>query len=531
MSGSARLAAACPNEDAAQAARRIGLEGGNAVDAAVAAMLVVSVNEPGMVSLAGGAFITVDPGDGRAPVTIDGYVEMPGRGLPPDAFGRGLREIYTDYGGGTHMTIGHGSVATPGVLPALEVAQGQFGALPWPVVVEPSIEVARKGFALSAAVDYFLSHTREDLYGHDPATRAALHHADGSPVRRGQTLHIPDLADFLERVAREGSSALMRGDVAQVLAEQMAAHGGLITLADLEAYRPAVRPATLIEVGPAHRRWHLATNPPPAIGGPVLAALLLLLGEGPAAAGTVPVGGAADLAWVIGVVRSVLAHRRGVLDVAPDRAAAAQALLDGVLAGGQAWRGRSPSTAHVSTVDAAGAACAITASTGYGSGITIPGTGVWLNNCLGEHELNRTGVHSLAPGVRLASNMAPTVGRRDDGAWMAIGSPGADRITTALAQVIGAAAFGGCDWDHAVSRPRLHISAPGVGTEQLEYEQDLGIEAMDAEGLLPSPSELPRRAHPPSSMYFGGVGVAVHESGGWVHAVADPRRGGAIAVL
>src|SRR3954453_12237123 len=143
-----------------------------------------------------------------------------------------------------------------------------------------------------------------------------------------------------------------------------------------------------------------------------------------------------DLERWVAVQRAVLRHRAAELDVATDRARAGQALLDGVIAGGQKWLGVAPSTAHVSVVDIDGFACSVTASSGYGAGVSIPGTGVWLNNALGEHELNRNGLHSLAPGERLASNMAPSVARRPDGAVLAIGSPGADRVPPALAPVV-----------------------------------------------------------------------------------------------
>jgi len=525
--GRRQVAVAAANRCGADAGSRIGAEGGNAVDAAVAAMLVTCVTEPGIVSLAGGAFVTVDRGHGGTPVTVDGYVEMPGRGLPPEAFGQGTRGLFTDYGGGTSMTIGHGSAAVPGVIPALEEAHRRFGRLPWSMVVEPAADVSRDGFALGSASDYYLEYTRESMFSQDPVTRAAVHHPDGSPVRAGETMRIPDLADFLDRVAREGSAALMSGDVARALAEQMAAHGGLITLDDLAAYRPVLRPATPVELGPPGRRWRFATNPPPAIGGPVLAAMLMLLGECPTRGWD-----GADIAVLVRVMRAVLAHRSLELDLTDDRVAAGQALLDGVLASGQAWLGVAPSTAHISAVDTDGTACAITASTGYGSGITVPGTGVWLNNCLGEHELNRSGVHALPPGTRLASNMAPTVGRREDGASMAIGSPGADRITTALAQVISSVANGDLDLDEAIRRPRLHIRRTLEGAETLEYEEDLALDALDEDGWsgLPGRDELPRHPHHRASMYFGGVSAAVHHPDGRLTASADPRRNGATAI-
>ncbi len=509
-----RVVVAAPSRAAADAGARVASEGGGAADAAVAAMLVSLVTEPGIVSLAGGAFCTVAPADGSPALTVDGYVEMPGRGLPPEGFGHGLRHLVTEYGGHTEMTVGHGSVATPGVLPALEETHRRWGRLPWRVVVEPARAVAREGFPLGTASAYYLGYVRDSLFGVDPATRAAIHRPDGAPVLEGERMTIPDLADFLDRVAAEGSAALYRGDVARALADDMAEHGGVLTLADLEAYVPVVRPATAVEVGD----WTFATNPPPAIGGPVLAALLHLLHGRPRGRWT-----GDDVVALVEALRAVLAYRATHLDLAADRTDAAQALLDGVAAGGQAWLGVAPSTAHVSVVDTDGTACAVTASSGYGSGITVPGTGVWLNNCLGEHELNPGGVHSLPPGTRLASNMAPTVGRDRHGRVLAVGSPGADRITSALAQVV-ASFTGGYDLQEAVDRPRLHVRRFADGTELLDHEEDLDLSGVAL------PADLPRRAHHSRSMYFGGVAAALSAPGGHLEAAADPRRSGAVTL-
>jgi gamma-glutamyltranspeptidase/glutathione hydrolase len=217
----------------------------------------------------------------------------------------------------------------------------------------------------------------------------------------------------------------------------------------------------------------------------------------------------------------VLRHRAAELDVATDRARAGQALLDGVIAGGQKWLGVAPSTAHVSVVDVDGFACSVTASSGYGAGVSIPGTGVWLNNCLGEHELNRNGLHALAPGERLASNMAPSVARRPDGSVLAIGSPGADRITTALAQVIASFAHGGYDLQEAVDRPRVHLSRSADGVEILHREEDVA---------LPPSVDLPVRTYPAKAMFMGGVAAALREQDGTLVGAADPRRTGAVAL-
>jgi gamma-glutamyltranspeptidase/glutathione hydrolase len=177
---------------------------------------------------------------------------------------------------------------------------------------------------------------------------------------------------------------------------------------------------------------------------------------------------------------------------------------------------------HVSSVDGDGLACSVTASSGYGAGVSVPGTGIWLNNCLGERELNRLGRHALPPGERLISNMTPTVGRHDDGRVLAIGSPGADRIATAVLQVV-LALLAGDSLAQAIERPRVHVSCDDQGIPiTVEYEADLA----DAEPSGP----LPWRQHPPASMFFGGVAAALRGVDGYLEAAADGRREGAVYV-
>jgi gamma-glutamyltranspeptidase/glutathione hydrolase len=300
---------------------------------------------------------------------------------------------------------------------------------------------------------------------------------------------------------------LYDGAIAEVVTADMSARGGLLTREDLATYRPVERPALAVRSG----LWELRTNPPPAIGGAVLAALLTLLGDRPRAGWTDE-----DIALLATVQRQVLGYRRDHLDVALDREAAGLGLLEHVTGNG----GRSPSTVHVSVVDSTGSACAITASSGYGSGATVPGTGIWLNNCLGEHELNRG--DPLRPGERLASNMAPTVGRSDDGSVLAIGSPGADRITTALAQVLAAFANGRATLQEAIDAPRLHVN----------HLDDVDVPVrIEAEQDMPLPDlGLPVRRHHRHSMFFGGVSATYLDPSGQLGAAGDPRRSGATAV-
>ncbi|MBW3620939.1 MAG: gamma-glutamyltransferase family protein, partial [Actinobacteria bacterium] len=181
---------------------------------------------------------------------------------------------------------------------------------------------------------------------------------------------------------------------------------------------------------------------------------------------------------------------------------------------------QSPSTVHISATDGDGAACAITASAGYGSGVMPPGTGLWLNNCLGEHELNRRGLHAWDPGDRLPSNMAPTVARADTGASLAIGSPGADRITTAILQTVLRFTAGASLAD-AIAAPRVHVRHAADGSVlRVGYE----------EGLVMPDLALPTQRYHPHAMFFGGVTATLRHADGRLVAAADPRRGGGTVV-
>ena len=502
-----RIGIAAPNAASADAALSVASQGGGAVDAAVAAMLTAMVNEPGIVSLTGGAFITIWPAGTHGAVTVDGCVAMPGLGRPADAPPPDVREVTTDYGGGLTMTVGHGSVATPGALAALDLAHHRFGAVPWRDVVAPAEAIARRGFPLGTAAGYYLNHTRDSVFAWDTETSAALKRGDGSWVEPGDTMVIDGLADTLARIAEQGARAMYDGDLAAAITADIASRGGLLSSADLSAYQPVVRETLASSAGD----WQLRTNPPPAFGGAVLTTMLTLLGDRPQGEWTVD-----DVAHLISILRRVLGYRREHLDVATDRE------LRSTRTPGRA---RSPSArlrqhrTHLRRrLD---------------------------RRCLRDHSIQRLRLRrdraghrpvaqqlprraraeqgaSPAPGDRLASNMAPTVGRSSDGGVLAIGTPGADRITTALTQVLASFTNGHADLQHAIDRPRLH----------LHYLDDTVVSArIEAEENMPLPElDLPVRRHQPLSMYFGGVGAAHLARTGEITAAADPRRAGAVAV-
>ncbi|HSM31471.1 MAG TPA: gamma-glutamyltransferase [Woeseiaceae bacterium] len=501
-----RVAVATTSAIAADAARDVAARGGNAVDCALATAILSMNTEPGVCALAGGAYVTVwSPG--HDPVTFDGNHAVPGRGLPPNERGQGKVPVRLDYGGGVSTIVGTGSVAVPGALAAIEKAWRRFGSLPWRELFEPTIEVVRSGFPLPAACHYYLGYSGELIFGRSRDGHAAVHDENGRLRERGSLIRVPHLADSLAAIADRGASVFYEGELAEAIAAHVRQGGGALTRDDLAAYEAVERPALVADIN----NWHIATNPPPAVGGAVLSAMLLACGNLRARDWD-----RASLDKLVRVQRACLDFRRDRLDVAADVGAAAAELIRAAKQGRFLSQWSSSSTVHTSAVDDSGMGCAVTASSGYGSGEMPDGTGLWLNNGLGEIELNRRDVDSREPGERLPSNMAPTVARSSD-ATMAIGSPGADRITTAIHQVLVNTLQFGMSLDDAIAHPRIHVDTTGEA-DKLRAEPGLDLPALD----------LPLQSFPDLNMYFGGVSVARFDRRSGFEVAADARREGGV---
>lgn len=486
--------------------------GGNAVDCALAASLLTMNTEPGVCALAGGAYVTVW-GPGLDAVTIDGNVGVPGMGLAEAERGRGAVPVAMEYGGGIETLVGAGSVGVPGSLAAVEHAWRRFGRAPWQTLFEPAIRATRQGFPLSAACHYYLGYSGKPVFGRSDAGFHALHRDDGSLIAASDAVVVPGLADSLELIAESGASVFYTGELGAAIVAHVRAGDGMLTVEDMQSYAAIERPAMLARVGD----WQIASNPPPAVGGSVLAAML----EAWAHTGHGDWDGAA-LGDLIRIQHACLDYRRKELDLADDVGERAAALLSAARDGRLSLPHASASTVHTSAVDDTGLGCAVTASSGYGSGEMPEGTGLWLNNCLGELELNRRGLDAGPPGIRLPSNMAPSVCRRGDGnerEVMAIGSPGADRITTALVQGLIACFGFGWPLDRAIAHPRLHVDTSG------DHDRLMAEPGLD----LPR-THLPVTVFETTSMYFGGVAAAHFDGDAEFTVAADPRREGGTAV-
>lgn len=497
-----RVATATSSQIAADAALETAETGGNAVDCAIAAALVTMNMEPGVCALAGGTYIAVWPAAGD-PVIIDGNVAVPGIGNDgpvPDPIA-----VEMEYGGGVRTLVGASSVGVPGTVAALELASQRYGSAPWSELFVPCIRHAENGFPLTRSGHYYLQYAGRSIYGRSPDGFAALHHANGKLRDRGELIHVPHLADSLATIARNGGRAFYEGELADRIISLISDGGGRMTHEDLRQYRAIPRRPLLTDVG----GWQIASNPPPAVGGAVLAAMLTLSRNLPATDWN-----EATIAALVDIQRKVLRYRRERLDLAEDLELASEELLSAIRAGQFPGGYQSASTVHTSAVDDEGNACAITASSGYGAGEMPPGTGLWLNNCLGEIELNPRGLAAAPAGRRLPSNMTPGAARNHR-TVLAFGSPGADRITTAIHQFLHNFLHLGMTLHDAVGAPRVHV-------ELKDSSDRVAVEPGVATGRIP----LPIHPYPELSMYFGGVSAALHEPGAGFQLATDQRRAG-----
>ncbi|MGF1553712.1 MAG: gamma-glutamyltransferase [Paracoccaceae bacterium] len=502
-------------------------EGGTAVAAVVAGAAVAMVAEPVLAGLFGGGFLMLREPAGRTRL-LDLFVDTPAR-RRAQAECR-LDEVDADFGPTRQrFRIGPASVASAGLAPGLAEAHARQGRMPMAELLGPAIRAAREGVRLTA-YQARLSGIVAPILTATPEARALHADEDGRPLGEGAIRRNPDFAEVLEIWGIEGADFVQRGEVAAALAEQTAAHGHL-TREDLARWRPVYRAPLETERG-AMRLW---LNPPPALGGALIALSLALI---PRDAPPAVVAEAFAL--------NALARRDSRIDADPVAGAARlaeprrldnwRALLRGPAGGWLAAARARPSatrgTTPLSAVDAEGRAAALTLSNGEGCGLIVPGTGIMANNMLGEDDLVPDDPFAWTPGVRLASMMAPTLIAWPDGRVAALGSGGSNRIRTALARVLARLADATPpgrlpDLEAAIMAPRLHVEGTGEAA-RLDYERD-GRAEDDERALVerwPEACDEPRGWDAPS-MFFGGVHAVARARDGRVEAVADPRRDGA----
>ena len=503
----------------ARAGARVLEEGGNAVDACVAAGFAGWVAESPLTGPGAGGFALVAPAGGEARVA-DFFVSTPGLGRPEPA-GAEMHAIDVGFGGDSETTqvfrIGEASCAVPGTGAGLEAVHREYGRLPWADVVAPAIELARTGVELTreqahlhAILDLILRHTDEG--------RRLYSRPDGARLQPGDVLRLPDLAETLERIAAKGAGVLYEGELADRIAGTVSDGGGRLTAEDLTAYEVIWREPVRV----SYRGHEVISNPPPSSGGILIAYGLALLER----IGTGSFGNADSIAALVEVMREQTRVRDDAFAAAlHDGGLEDRLLADASLEQAVARiTGRSPGaeepapaggTTHVSVVDADGNAASLSSSTGSGSGVIVPGTGIQLNNMLGEYDL----VAGAPPeaGHRLTSMMAPTIVLGPSGPRLVVGSAGSVRLRGAIMQVIVNVVDHGRAVGSAIDAPRVHLEEPHVHCEG-------GFATAELDRLTSSGYDVVRWRR--RNLYFGGTnGVEVREDGS-LAAAGDARRGG-----
>ena len=417
-------------------------EGGSAADAAVAACLASCVAETVMTGLLGGGHaIYLDATSGEAR-NLDCFVAVPGLGAEPRE--TTLVELDVPFGEElVHYAVGIASCAVPGLPAGLAELWRSFGRLPWPLLCEPALALARSGVAMPRAHASCLAMLAPVMTMNEGAR---IYSPGGRLLETGDVLEQPGLVRALELVASEGAETAYSGSLADALVALMADRGGLVTRDDLAAYRAA---------------WSSPEE--------------------------VPYCGTRFLtrAGLSGVPQTLprLPHLRRL--GAGARAVALARVLGEAAGGGH--------TTNLAVIDHDGSACVLTTSLGLGSGDFVPGLDLHLNSMLGEVDLLRG---PLEPGGRMQSMMAPSIALSPDGVALAVGAAGGTRLRGALVQVAAGILDEGLQPQAAVDRARLHPVGslvhlePGLGDEV--------ISALEAAGYAV-------RVWPEPHHYFGGV--------------------------
>lgn len=497
-------------------------QGGNAFDAAIAAAFTACVVESSLTSLAGGGFLLAHTAAGENRL-FDFFCQTPrskDTGRSPDFY-----PIHANFGDTVQeFHIGLGSMAVPGAIAGLLQVHQKLGRLPLAQVVAPAQHWAIQGFE----VDAFRTYSFEILAPILTATAAAraIYAPQGTLLSRGDRLYLPEFTAFLTDLVRHGADWFYQGDLAHAIAQDCQAQGGYLSLEDLQAYRVIEREPLNVTYGGDT----ILTNPPPSSGGTLIAFALHLLGQVSATCTThSSPRHVAVLREVMGLTN--LARQQGYDDhlYRPDIAeeflspAHLAPYLDQLQValnqGGNKWG----STTHISAIDGEGNAASLTTSNGEGSAYIIPGTGIMMNNMLGEEDLSPQGFHQWPLNQRMSSMMAPTIVIKDGQPRVVLGSGGSNRIRTAILQVISNVLDFGMDIETAVNAPRLHWERgalhlePGYNRQKIE---SLGIPCDDDCTWWQN-----------HNMFFGGVHAVAVGPDGALSGVGDGRRGGACVVV
>ena len=508
MSNYTKSIVASGHQLVSEAAATVLKEGGNAFDAVVAAGFASSVVEPALNSLGGGGLLLGHSADRGQSLFFDFFVDTPGVGLENSVVDPHFFPVTVQFSGSNQdFNVGLGSVAVPGTLKGLLHIHKRLGHMNLDEIISPAVKLAKKHL-INERQAYFLKLLRP-IMTLLPEGKL-IYQPKGTYVQESDFLLNSDLADFLEEVVRDRGNNFYCGEIAAKIGQEMEEGNGLLTRDDLAAYQVQERPPMSV----SFREYEFLTSPFPSMGGALIGLSLSLQSlVGPP---EYQFASPEYLLHTTGLMQKVEEIRKSGFATAADL----KSFLQNSDAGEQSiedMRLFSRGTTHISVSDKKGNCAAMTCSNGEGAGYFAPGTGVMLNNMMGEDDLHPEGFHSSPPGQRVASMMSPSLLVKDDEVKLVIGSGGSKRIRTAVSQVLAQVVDFKRPLQDAVNAPRLHWDGdcvqiePGFSAEGIELLQKrVQINEWAAQGV-----------------YFGGVHAVIPGQEG----AADPRRGGKVVEI
>ena len=488
-----------------EAAASVLKEGGNAFDAVVAAGFASSAVEPALNSLGGGGLLLGHSAAKGQNMFFDFFVDTPGLGLKKTVSEPHFFPVTVQFSGSAQdFNVGLGSVAVPGTLKGLLHIHNRLGFMDLAEVLAPAIEFA-KSHILNKKQAYFLK-LLAPIMTLLPEGQS-IYEPGGKYRKEGDLLLNSDLSSFLDELTEERGESFYRGEIAKKISEDMENQAGLLTRADLAAYQVQERPPMTARF----RDHQFLTASEPSMGGALIALSLSL--QSLAGVPYYTFGSGEYLLHTNALMQEVEKLRENGFSTAAD--------LDNFLNNSEhsskaanSIRRFSRGTTHISIADKKGNCAAMTCSNGEGAGYFAPGTGIMLNNMMGEDDLHPDGFHNSPPGQRVGSMMSPSLLIKDNAVKLVIGSGGSKRIRTAISQVLSQVIDFNRPLQDAVDAPRLHWDG-----ELLQIEPGFPAEAVASLKKLVEVNEWQAQG-----VYFGGVHAVIPGKEG----AADQRRGGKV---
>ncbi len=504
---------AAGHQKTAEAGMEMLRNGGNAFDAAIASILASFVTETGLTSGGGGGFLLAHTAANEN-ILYDFFTQTPLKKKPEKEVN--FYPVDVDFGGAVQQFhIGLGSLAVPGNIAGVFEVHKQLGKLPFHLVAEPAINFAKTGVEITEYQNYLLT-ILEPIMLAMPEGRE-IYAPKGKLLQTGETVFMRNFADTLTYLVEQGSREFYEGEIAKKLVKDCRERGGYLTYEDLQKYRVIKRKPLVIN----YRGNTFLTNPPPSSGGTLIAFALELLSS--IELEQMEFGTAEHLQIFAEVMRLTNLGRKAEFDGniyqrdIADRFLASESLVDFQKQLSKTVN-KLGSTTHISVIDKEGNAASVTTSNGEGSGYIIPGTGIMVNNMLGEEDLNPHGFHQWGENMRISSMMAPTIVLKDGQPEIVLGSGGSNRIRTAILQVISNIIDFKMSVTEAVDSPRIHWENHKFHLEPGFAEAELkNLKVSEEEELILWENK---------NMFFGGVNAVLENTDGLISGAGDRRRGG-----